>query len=241
MQANKHDGAHISAPARPRGRRKAHALLLAAGLLALALISGVSLAWLIDATSAKNNSFQPSTAAVKVEESMDSNKTEKSNVYIKNTSDNPDLTCYIRAMVVVHWEREENGVTYIAPEAPVAGTGNDYSIEYGASTAWVKASDGFYYYTKPVAQGEQTELFIQSCKLLGTANPPAGGSSSASGYHLSVEIIASGIQALPTEAVTTAWSTGVSGVAVAEDGTVTLQIKTTTTEGTDGTEGSTTE
>jgi hypothetical protein len=95
--------------------------------------------------------------------------------------------------VVITWMSQDESTVYAA--TPVEGT--DYTITYAQNNGWVKGSDGYWYYTAPVAAGETTATLLESCTLTGTA---------PEGYTLSVEIVASSIQSSPSEAVLEAWS-----------------------------------
>ena len=175
-------------------------------LVSLVLILGVAVsgtvAFLIDSTTPVTNTFTPSEVTTSVTETRSGNV--KSNVAIENTG---DTTAYIRAAVVVTWQDEKGNV--YGQSQPVAGT--DYEISYNLSSGWKKASDGFYYWTKPVNKDAFTGELIASCSY--KANAPEG-------YGLNVEILGSGIQAEPASVVVSEWDSGVSSVS----GT-TLQIK----------------
>lgn len=164
-------------------------LVLVVSVLALVLaVAGGTLAWLSANTTPVTNTFTPAQVSCTVEENF--NGTTKENVQIKNTS---NIDAYIRAYVVVTWKNAE-GEVY--GKLPVAGT--DYTIEYATGTGWDEGSDGYYYYTSPVAANDGlTGVLIEKCEL--TGNPPADG------YSLSVEIIAEAVQSQPDSAVQQAW------------------------------------
>lgn len=85
------------------------------------------------------------------------------------------------------------------------GVGRGMTIgRYSTTTGWEKAADGFWYYTSPVAPKAATDVLIQQCMQLRSAAP--------AGYTLSVEVIASAIQATPDNVVKDSWNSGVSGV-----------------------------
>lgn len=156
-------------------KRKA-AVLLTSLVLVLVCAVGATVAYLVDTTSEVVNTFDPAQVSCRVdEESFDGS--EKKNVTIANTS---DIEAYIRAAIIVTW-KDENGNVY--GRMPVEGT--DYSITMG-EIGWTKGSDGYYYYSSPVAVGASTATLITRCIDNGTA--PAG-------YGLNVEILGSTIQA----------------------------------------------
>ena len=162
--------------------------------LALLLCVGVggTLAFLMDVTGPITNIFKPSQVSTFVDEDETSFASGvKSKVKIQNTG---DTTAYIRAAVVVTW-KDANGNVYGQP----VKTG-DYTMSLGSG--WVKHTDGFYYWTQPVEANATTGNLITSC------TPVAG--KAPSGYNLSVEIIASGVQyegtkTNGTKAVVDAW------------------------------------
>lgn len=141
------------------------------------------------------NEFNPSQVRTEVTETITAEKV-KTNVAIKNTG---DTTAWIRAAVVVTWQ-DAAGNVY--GQMPVAVT--DYDIVYNVDETY-KAKDewhpvgGFYYWPVSVAVGGSTGYLINSCKPKDTA---------PEGYHLTVEILGSGIQTF--QGVTdyeTAWNT----------------------------------
>ena len=88
--------------------------------------------------------------------------------------------------------------------------GTDYTIEWGdgLNTARIQGSDGFYYWTQPLAAGAEAENLIDKLtwKTADTSN----------GRTLVCDVSIQGIQADPANAVNEAW-----GAAVDQDGTLT--------------------
>lgn len=149
--------------------------------IALALIvmfSGGTLAYLLDKTAPVVNTFEPSQVTCKVEEDEFDGITKR-NVAIKNTGDVP---AYIRAKLVVTWMSADGKKVYA--KAPTA---EEYVLT-GTHSDWKLGTDGFWYYTKQVSAGAKTENLIGSCSLADDVNSPEE-------YYLSVEIVASAIQA----------------------------------------------
>ena len=121
----------------------------------------------------------------------------------------PGYTVYVRAKVVVTW-KDDAGNVY--SKIPVAGTSEDYTIEYNtvatpnAEKQWFEGSDGMFYYTSPLTG--KTETLITSCEPVKPA---------PEGYHLSVEILTQVVQALgttdndDTPAVVDAWNVDLNG------------------------------
>ena len=95
---------------------------------------------------------------------------EKTDVIITNTG---NVDAYIRALIVANWwgynaEETEVGIamgytsnahtTYITPWERTSLSGDNYGGEFQGLPGdyWVLADDGYFYYTKPVAPGEET-------------------------------------------------------------------------------------
>ncbi len=197
----KNDSGKHFVPARCRGARlkKQQIFIIALSVLLCSLISCITFAHLFTGTDPIENIFTDTDVSCDVVEEFDGEV--KKNVLIKN---NGDVQSYIRAAVVVTWVKvdEAGNVIGVAPQTPVAGT--DYEITCPADSHWEKGTDGYWYYTLPVDAGKATGIFIDTCE-------PVSGHA-PDGYYLSVEIVASSIQSTPAEAVTTSWSSGVSGV-----------------------------
>ncbi len=152
---------------------------------AAVLLFGANLltsAWLVDSTEEKVNTFIPGTVTTTVEEEFDGET--KENVYIRNTG---NIDAYIRAAVIAVWKTESgdiSGTPVSAADFP------DLPILPG----WFKGTDGFYYHKTMVAPGALTS------KLIGTFEMPV-----REGLKFELQIIGSGIQADPPEAVTEMW------------------------------------
>lgn len=170
-------------------------LLVASLSLLLMLAVGMTLAYLFDKTESITNTFTPTKVSQTIVEKFD--EKVKKEVQVTN---NGDIDAYIRVLVVITWQDDEGNVY---PTAPVEGT--DYTVTWTKS-GWVE-KDGMYYYTSPVNPGETTGTLLDECK------PVAG--KAPDGYHLSVEILSSAIQAQPADAVKEAWK-----VTVNDDGTL---------------------
>ena len=160
-------------------------------ILAAVLAIGGTLAYIIANTASVENEFTPGEVRCEVEETFKHNV--KSDVKIKNTG---NTAAYIRATYVVTWQNDDGTVN---GKMPVVGT--DYTIEFAENSGWKLIGD-YWYYTSPVAAGGETGVLIASCKL-------AEGAAVPTGYHLSVEIIASAIQSEPASVVAEKWHVAV--------------------------------
>ena len=159
--------------------KKSHILLVS--LLALVIFGvGATAAFMMDSTAAIENVFEPTAVRVAVEETFENNV--KSNVSVKNagTEATGEVPAYIRAKIVVTWKDNSGNVYGQAP------TQKDYEMTLNTGK-WTYA-DGYYYYQGIVDAGDTTAVLITECK-------ESADSSRPEGYHLSVEILAQGIQA----------------------------------------------
>lgn len=177
-----------------QNKRKSIIVLVALALLFMTGV-GTTLAFLVDKTEEVENTFTPSKVACEVDETFTNNV--KSDVKIKNTG---DTDAYIRATAVITWQDSAGNVYGVAPVVD-----KDYTIAYG--NGWIVGSDGYYYYPSAVAPASSTTNLINRCTVIGSAPKE--------GYTLHVEILAQGIQSVPTNAVAEAW-----GVTVANDDTI---------------------
>lgn len=165
-------------------------ITLALVILVACVATGTTLAYLFADAPRLDNKFEPVSVTCEVVESFDGKL--KSDVSIKNTG---DVDAYIRATLVVTWTAADGTVHSSAPAESV-----DYSITYG-SAKWVKGSDGFYYYTSPVAPAATTELLLAKIAPVDGKGPD--------GYSLTVHIVATAIQSEPAAAVEYAWNASV--------------------------------
>lgn len=180
-------------------RKRIVALLV--GVLLLAGAAG-TFAWL-SVTGVLVNEFGFGS----VDEKRDNNV--KSDVAVKNSGSAP---AYLRVAVDIYWQDKDGARLW---DEPVAG--KDYVIELdkvsNASTtnsarSWVVASDGFYYWTSPVAPMGETGVLIRSVSEKKT-----------DGKNLVVDISTQAIQSTPDDAVKEAWGCKVNdGVLVPPHG-----------------------
>lgn len=185
-------------------------ILITSVALLLLVAVGTTIAYVFTKTDPVENKFDPSKVSCAVVEngndpvsSGNVPVSSKTNVQIKNTG---DTDAYIRVAVVVNWMSTDG--TKVWASKPVENT--DYTIRYAENTGWEKGSDGYWYYTKPVPPTEGsnlTDILINEAKVLKPAP--------LDGYYLSIEIVASALQAKPASVVTSQW-----GVTVANDGSI---------------------
>ena len=184
-----HQDAHIEKSGRHGPRMNRAAVLLIAAILLISTAVGSTVAFLIDKTDPVTNTFEYASVSCEVTEEFDQS-TEK-NVQVTNTG---TTDAYIRAAYVVNWVDTQGNIAASVPEG--------YSYTLTESTdSWTKGTDGFFYYTSPVAPGASTAGSLPTCEVTCPENPE---------YTLSVEILAEAIQSTPENAVTNAWNVTVS-------------------------------
>lgn len=157
--------------------------------IALLVLTTVQLAsaWLVDSSEELVNEFTPGTVTTTVEEDFDGET--KENVYIRNTG---NIDAYIRAAVIPVWKTESGDISGTPvtvaefPELPIL-------------PGWFRGSDGFYYHKNIVPPGQLTSL------LIATFDMPV-----KPGLKFELQIIGSGIQANPKEAVMESWGVTVN-------------------------------
>ena len=175
---------------------KKKALLTMSVALLLAVVVGTTLAYILTNTYSVENTFKPSKVSCAVVEDggdpvaagTHNTGTVKKDVQIKNTG---DTDAYIRVAVVVNWMSADG--TKVWATKPVEGT--DYSITYATGTSWVKDSDGYWYYTRsvpPTDGSNLTGILIENATQLVDKGPVGTDNTQ---YYLSIEIVASAIQA----------------------------------------------
>ena len=178
-------------------RKRIIALLV--GVILLAGTAG-TLAWL-SVTGVLVNQFGIGSVTPSVQETL--NGKVKSDVKAKNTGTAP---AYIRAAVDIYWQDQDGARLWDEPKEEPKGEA-DYEIAWsvadasGANSAynWVKASDGFYYWTSPVAPDGETGVLINRVTEL----------KATEGRNLVVDISTQAVQAMPDEAVHDAWGCSV--------------------------------
>ena len=158
--------------------------IIVALFLFIGIATPITYAYLQDNTSEVVNTFTPGKVATEIKETFDGS--EKKDVKIDNTENVP---AYLRAAIIVNWVDADGDY---AAEAPVINT--DYNMKIN-TTDWFE-KDGYYYHRKPVDPDNSTSVLINSAKPISEKN----------GYKLSIEILGSGIQAMPEKAVKETWN-----------------------------------
>lgn len=190
-------------------------VVLAALLVLVLGIVGTTLAWLTDKTDALTNNFTYAKVSCEVLEDVDEDKTEKRKVWIQNTG---NTDAYIRATYVVTIRDEEGNILYDAYETKDF---KDYmrGLESKISDAppWQRGSDGYWYYMLPVAPNKETEVNLFIEKIF-----PLRIKINEKFAYTYIEILASAVQAMPTNAVEEAWGAKVQTVPWENNSTINL-------------------
>lgn len=188
--------------------------LLVCFCLVLSAVVGGTLAYVFTKTPAVENTFTAAQVSCAVVETFENDV--KEDVRVQNTG---DAAAYIRVSVVVTWKyKDAEGVDHVYAQKPQEGA--DYAISYAKDTAWLKGADGFWYYMYPVACAKDaateeetlTGILLERVEQLESATVPEG-------YYLSVEIVASAIQAYPSDIAQEQW-----GVTIDENAVVTAAL-----------------
>ena len=184
MYHGKYEARHLQR--RRKRRSKKTGMLFLSLLLVIGMVVGGTLAWLSTKSAPITNTFLPTKVTCKVTESFDGITGEKSNVNVENTG---DIDAYIRVKLVTYRVNDK--------KQHIGGTAEIPDFTPGAG--WVKKGD-YYYYTKPVAPGEQPEIsLIDRITLTGSYDDDADGGKQV------IEVMAEAIQSTPAKAVTEAW------------------------------------
>ena len=179
-------------------------VVLAALLVLVLGIVGTTLAWLTDKTKDLTNTFEYAKVSCNVEETFENNV--KSEVKVKNTG---NTDAYIRATYVVTIRDKEGNILYDAYETEkFKNYMADLERKINDDGSWQEGTDGYWYYRLPVPpNGETNKLFGE---MIRSAYIEINGTV-ADTY---IEILASAVQAMPTNAVTEAWGATVQTVQV---------------------------
>jgi len=176
-------------------------VLLASLVMIIGAVAGGTIAFMVANGGFKENTFKPSNVVVEVNETFIGNI--KNNISVSNVG---DTDAWIRAEVVINWQ---NASGEVYGQTPISDT--DYIITFPEQSDWVQGADGFWYYTKPV-KAETGETGILMTKIEEVASSANSKEAENAKYSLNVEILASGIQSVPTDVVVSEWSSGVSAV-----------------------------
>lgn len=193
MNRNHYEGRHSGEGRRPARRRSRNwarptALILATVTL-LALVIGGTVALLKTSTGSVVNEFKFTDVTTTVKEEF--NGYEKTAVNVTNTG---TTNAYIRVKLVTYRTNDKGD--------HIGGTATLPAFALGEN--WVLHTDGYYYYTLPVAPGQSPAANLAD-KITLTATY-----DDADGGHQSIDVMAEAIQSEPAEAVGQAWGVSIS-------------------------------
>ncbi len=179
-------------PHKEAGGRSRMIMMIAAAALLLTMAVGGTMAWLSAKDTPIVNEFQPSKVNCEVTEGYDKDRNVKSKVNVKNTG---DTSAYIRVKLVTY--RTNDAGDHIGGTATVP--------EFTLGDKWKLHTDGYYYYTLPVAAGDSPATALADEIQLRVKYTDADGG------HQALDVMAEAIQSEPDKAVGEAW-----GVSIAE-------------------------
>lgn len=177
----------VRKPHKGRGRL---AMMVLSIVLLLGVAIGGTLAWLSTKTTSVTNTFTPAEVNCKVEEDFDENTGVKTNVNVTNTG---NIAVYIRVKLVTY--RTNDDGQHIGGTAKLP--------EFTRGKNWVE-KDGYYYYTLPVAPGQQPDTNLADSMTLEKSYKDADGGKQA------LDVMAEAIQSAPEKAVGEAWGVHIS-------------------------------
>jgi len=176
-------------------------LLITALTLAmiLGLAVGATVAFVLTNTEELENTFVPGKVQVTVQLTPSNSTGTLSSAVVAN--DKSNIPVYIRVAVVTNWAHQNGGV------CGAEHTQQLPTIPLNTAEGWVKGTDGYYYYTKPVPVGQATENLLNAAISLPTATD---------GCKAQVYVLATAIQAQGTNgenlAIRDAWGDGIPEV-----------------------------
>lgn len=149
-------------------------------ILIICLAVGGTVAFLIAKTNPVVNIFTPAKVTVDIEEIIENNA--KTSITVRNVLNDEDVPCYIRVKLVSNMQDKDDNVTASKPL-------NKFDI--GAD--WIDGGNGYYYYKYAVdVDNSTTNLLAENASIQLVEGQV-------------VEVLAEGIQSLPTTAVEEAW------------------------------------
>ena len=169
-------------------------MAIVSSIVALILV-GATVALMFTLATGITNTFNPGEVDVEVREQTNGNTKEVITLTNTGRSD-----AFLRASIVTYYVDADENVVGSVP----ASLGS-----FNLNTDWVKGSDGYYYYTKPVSPGGLTEnLFATSGDKITLTPITQEIDGETVTYYQVVEVFAEAIQSAPEDAVKEAWGAG---------------------------------
>lgn len=177
----------VRKPHKGRGRL---AMMVLSVVLLLGVAIGGTIAWLSTKTTPVTNTFTPAEVTCDVTENFNENTGVKTKVNVTNTG---NIDVYIRVKLVTY--RTNDDGQHIGGTAKLP--------EFTRGENWVE-KDGYYYYTLPVAPGQQPDTNLADSMTLEKSYKDADGGKQA------LDVMAEAIQSAPEKAVGEAWGVHIS-------------------------------
>ena len=155
-------------------------VLLVSTFLVFTMAIGTTIALIMEKTDTTQNTFDPPIVRITLEGYDE----------IKNTGNIP---LYVRSIAIVNWVSKDDENNILA-ETPKVGVDLEIGLVSDIKDDWFLASDGFYYYRKPL-NPEETVYLITYAKQI----------TEKVGYELRLMLLSGSIQVYPVNAVNEAW------------------------------------
>lgn len=188
----------VRKPETERKRRGRMATVVLSLVLLLALAVGGTVAWLSARTPQVTNHFTPAYVTCEVTETFDKTNGVKNDVNVTNTS---NVDAYLRVKLVTYRTNDAGQHIGGTAELPKFTLGKD----------WVE-KDGYYYYTLPVAPGQQPATNLADSMTLTASYDDVDGGKQA------IDVMAEAIQSAPEKAVADAWGVKIAQGSVTDAG-----------------------
>ncbi len=165
---------------------KKYIVILASILLALALCTVGTLAYMFRETDEAEDPLEVAKVSCEVSERFENNK--KSEISVKNTG---NINAYVRVRLVPYWVDSNGNRIYKSASVP--------SFSYDSNAWLADGANNTYYYRLPLSPSSSTPSLPTSDIILAAED----------GCYLVLDVVAEAIQAEPTASVTEAWSVNV--------------------------------
>lgn len=169
-------------------KRKLISYILIAFLLVT--VCGTVMAYMFKKTEYMENRFTPAQVTCEVEETFNSDTSQKTSIKVQNTG---NIDVYIRVRFVTYWINEASEIVAEPSVMP--------DISYDNEN-WIKGSNDTYYYKIPVNPKSLTDELLTDPIIL---------EKTSDGYLQVVEVFAEAIQSEPDESVTGSWEVTLNG------------------------------
>ena len=181
-------------------------------VLVLTVAVGGTIAWLSKGTDPVVNTFTMGEVNPEIKEEFDGDT--KSNIGVTNSGSVP---AFVRVKLLFTWQEGAtagNSADSTGTPGEIVGvpvTDADIDWVWSGDSNWAKGSDGYYYYTVPLGNGDTATLLD---KVEVNSNSENGRQ-----YYLGLNILVDAVQATPADAAYDTWGVTVSGGKITQDST----------------------